>query len=180
MRTVVRGGRRRRTAGRGRSETSGFTREGGRERNGNPVGVLAWGGGADGVGGGDGGEEGWRRNYFGNEEGRAEFSTGALQEFLQARREGETRREIVGSESGEMTGGNRRRKHGRNGVDCGHGESGWRFVEDLMGEKLGKSWSFCRGGAAGAARTVGWRGWRRRWRWRWWCGDLAAAAAAAA
>ena len=26
----------------------------------------------------------------------------------------------------------------------------------------------------------GWRGWRRRWRWRWWCGDLAAAAVAAA
>ena len=44
MRTVVGGGRRRRTAGRGRSETSGFTREGGREQNGNPVTVLAWGG----------------------------------------------------------------------------------------------------------------------------------------
>ena len=87
---------------------------------------------ADGVGGGDGGEEGRRRNYFGKRRGERNFDGRAssgkfpqagregetrrdfrkrgetrrdFAEFPQAGREGETRREIEGLESGEMIGG---------------------------------------------------------------------------
>ena len=105
------------------------------------------------MGGGDGGEEGWRRNYFGNEGGRAEFSTGALQEFPQAGRE--TRREIVGSESGEMTGGNRRRKHGRKGVDGGRGG---KWLEVRGGSDGGENWGD-RGASAGEVQQEQ----RKRW-----------------
>ena len=77
---------------------------------------------ADGVGGGDGGEEGRRRNYFGKRRGEQNFDGRAssgkfpqagregetrrdFAEFPQAGREGETRREIEGLESGEVIGG---------------------------------------------------------------------------